>query len=187
MNIRKTLLACLALLSTLCSPGCTPQQEEAPLVDGLQLKYKWSMGTDDVFCDITVKRVDGDHFLLNLETTKKGSKKKKGHSEIRVDRFFRKESGELATLVSHPIWLPSYSRTPGTSVVDDGSIKIRDQKTWEGRDVWVARGGSILGSVQWYFEKDTGFLVGTHAESMGSGMTIKLVKTNASGLAQPTS
>ena len=53
---------------------------------------------------------------------------------------------------------------------------------WEGWDVWVAGGGSAIGKVEWYYEKTTGFLVGSRAESMGSGMSLKLLKTNAAGL-----
>ena len=40
----------------------------------------------------------------------------------------------------------------------------------------------MLGSVEWYYETQTGFLVGSHAESMGSAMRIKLVGTNVAGL-----
>ena len=46
----------------------------------------------------------------------------------------------------------------------------------------VAGGGAMLGTAEWYYEKETGFLVGSHVETMGSTMSIKLVSTNVPGL-----
>ena len=150
-------------------------------MDGLELQYEWSIGTDVLHFNITVKRDGEEHFLLDIETEGRGEET--GHTAIRVDRFFKTEDGKLAALVGHPLWLPPSQREPGSEVVADGSISIRrKERTWEGWHVLVAGGGVMLGTVEWYYEKETGYLVGSHAESMGSAMRVELVGTNLPGL-----
>lgn len=181
MGIGKTPLVWLALLWVVGSPGCSASNEEAPLADGLELQYEWSFDADAVLIDVAVKKDGEEHFLLEITTEGRGEET--GHTAIRVDRFFKTEDGELAALAGHPLWLPPSKREPGSDVVADGSLSIRRKpKTWEGRNVLVAGGGVMLGTVEWYYEKKTGFLVGSLVESMGSGMRIKLVRTNVPGL-----
>ena len=181
MAIRKTRNRTLALLWCVCATGCGASNEEAPLVDGLQLQYELRMGGDVVTINVAVKEDGSDHFILGFSTETDDDEPKK--SEIRVDRYFKTKSGKLAALIEHPLWLPPSMRESGAEIVADGSIWMRrDSKTWEGRTVLVAGGGLALGTVEWYYDKQTGFFVGSHAESMGSGMSVKLVKSNVPGL-----
>jgi len=181
MGIQKTRNIGLALLWCVCAAGCGASNEEAPLVDGLQLQYEFRMGGEVAIINVAVKEDGSDHFILEISTETDDEEAKK--SEIRVDRYFKTKSGKLATLIQHPLWLPPSMRESGAEIVADGSLSMRrDSKTWEGRNVLVAGGGVALGLVEWYYDKETGFLVGSHAESMGTGMSVKLVKSNVPGL-----
>jgi hypothetical protein len=187
MHIQKTPLLGLALLWAVCFPACTSSNEEAPLADGLELQYEWDLGGDLVFFDIAVKKDGDEHFLLGIAA--EGSGEETGRTAIRVDRFCKTEDGKLAAVAGHPLWLPPSMREPGAEIVPDGSIAMRRKgKTWQGRNVLVAGGGAMLGTVEWYYDRETGFFVGSHVESMGSAMTVKLVRTNVPGLptASPT-
>ena len=178
MDLRKTHLVWLTPLWIAFSSGCG-SEEEAPLADGLHLRYQWNFVGDVLFVDVTVKKVDDEHFLLEIKTEKDGET---GEAEVRVDRFFKTESGELAGLAEQPFWLPSSKRKKGAEVVADGSISMRKERKWDRWNVWMAGGGAVIGTVNWYFEKETGFLVGSYAESMGSGISLKLLETNVPGL-----
>jgi len=176
-NLRLALLWCVCV----CAAGCGASNEEAPLVDGLQLQYELRMGGEVVTINIAVKEDGSDHFILEFSSESDDEEAKT--SEARVDRYFKTKSGKPAALIGHPLWLPPSMRESGAEIVADGSIRMRrDSKTWEGRNVLVASGGLALGTVEWYFDKQTGFFVGSYAESMGSGMSVKLVKTNVPGL-----
>ncbi len=178
MNSRNISLAGLTLAGALLSSGCGAD-EEAPLTDGLHLKYRWSVVGSVVSVDIRVNKVDEDHFLLNIEAEKDGEAEQ---TALQVDRFFKTEKGELASFAGQPLWLPASRRKKGVAVVADGSITMRKERAWDRWNVWAAGGGAVLGTVEWYYERDTGFLVGSRAESMGSGMHLKLMETNAPGL-----
>jgi hypothetical protein len=180
MHITKTLIR-LAMLWAVCLPACSSAHEEAPLADGLQLQYEWDLGGEVVTFDIAIRKDGEEHFLLDI--TAEGGEGESGKHTMRVDRCFRTEEGELASMAGHPLWLPPSMREPGAEVVADGSIAMRRKgKTWEAWKVLVADGGVMLGTVEWYYEYKTGFFVGSHVESMGSAMRVKLVGTNVPGL-----
>ena len=181
MVIQKTQFVRLALFWGVCSLGCSSSNEEAPLADGLELRYEWGFDGEAVLFNVTVRRDGGDHFLLDIEGD--DEEDVTGGGKIRIDRFFKTEKGQLAALAEHPLWLPPSLREPGAKVVPDGSICIRSkERTWKGWNVLVAGGSSVLRTVEWYYEKETGFLVGTHVERMGSNMRLTLVETNVPGL-----
>ena len=181
MGIRKSGLVWLTLLACVSVAGCSSSSEEAPLVEGLEFQYEWGFDGDAVLFNISVQEDGDEHFLLDIETEDdEGEARGKA---IRVDRFFKARDGKLAALVEIPLWLPPSMREPGSEIVPDGSISMRTKgRTWYGWNVLVAGGGAMLGTAEWYYEKETGFLVGSHVESMGSTMSIKLVDTNVPGL-----
>lgn len=172
----------LALACSLLA-GCGDSEEPAPLADGQYLRYEWGIGADAVAVEVKVRKDGDEHFRLEIRA--EGEDEEKPPTTIRVDRFFKTDEGKLARLIDHPLWLPPAQRESGTPVVDDGSIAIgKKTKTWNGWNVLVASGGAVLGTVEWYFDKDTGFLVGTYTESMGSAMMLRLTETNVPGLAR---
>ena len=174
--------ASLAVL--LLVAACGDSDEVAPLRDGLHLQYEFGFGVDAVLIDVKAKADGDDHFVLEIATEGGDEEdEEKGPATIRVDRSFRTGKGKLAQLLGPPLWIPPSMREPGEAVADDGSLSIRTKgKTWNGWNVVVAGGAAGLGMVEWYYHKDTGFLVGTHAESMGSAMGMKLVESNVAGL-----
>ncbi len=180
MGIRKTRFFWLAALWVVCSTGCT-SEEEAPLTDGLHFEYHHNISTVTIVYDITFKEVDDEHFLLNIGLTADGETAP-NFMEIPVDRFLRTESGDRAELEEAPLWLPSSQRRKGAKVVASGdTFTMRKETTWEGWDVWMAYWGNLYGSVELYYARDTGFLVGLHVVDYGR---LKLVDTNAPGMSR---
>jgi hypothetical protein len=178
--MRRSVVSLLAALSFLV-PACGDGDEEAPFRDGMHLQYEFGIGVDAALIDVHVKKDGDEHWAIEIQAV--DDEEEREPTTIRVDRFGKTPSGNVARLLGPPLWLPPGMREAGEAVVDDGSLSIRTKgKTWNGYDVLVAGGAAGLGMVEWYFHKDTGFLVGTYAESMGSAMQMKLVKSNVAGL-----
>ena len=171
----------LMYLAALVCVGCGSADETAPFANGQQLSYELGMGIDSVVLDVSIRWDGTDHFIV--EVASEGRDGETVRNDIRIDRYGRTAKGDLVSIVGHPMWLPPSMREAGAEIVDDGSLRIRrSEKQWQGRHVLVATGAAGLGTVEWYYDKKTGFLVGSHAESMGSSLGLKLVEHNVSGL-----
>ena len=159
-------------------------RKEGGSADGLRLEYEFGFGPDVARFTVAVKKHGPEHFLLDITVDGEAAEAQR-RIQIRVDRSCRTKDGELAALIEHPLWLPPSMREPGSDVVADGSLSIRKTpRAWNGWTVLVAGGPVGIGTVEWYYDKATGFLVGTHVESMGSSMGMKLVETNVPGLSR---
>lgn len=157
MNLFIKITAVIFLAGILI--GCSFFGEQAPIEDGLYLSYDFAgsiirvtfseIDSDQYFATLTFGSADGNFSDLSSPENRKIVDKK-----LKTERGTVYEAGILG-----PIWIPSASVKKGGNAHGDTIYEVRD---WEGWQVGVVKASFGHGALQgeWYYEKNTGFLVG---------------------------
>jgi len=147
---------------------------KAPLRNGLYLSYDF--GGSKI--RVTFTEISKDKFRATVTP---------GNSEKVVNTRLKTESGGVyeAGLLG-PLWIPPGSVKVGGSAHGDRVVEVKHWRKW---DVGIVKasfgtGGALRG--EWYYEKNTGFLVGgfktTGLSGPGVGTHFVLTKTNLENL-----
>lgn len=132
--------------------------EKAPIEDGLFLSYDFSGS----IIRVTFSEIDGDQFYATLSFGSDEGVSDHSSPENRkiVDKRLKKENGAVyeAGLLG-PIWIPSSSVKKGGNAHGDS---VSEVKKWKGWEVGVVKASFGMGAFkgEWYYEKNTGFLLG---------------------------
>ena len=165
--------------------GCSFFGEQAPLSDGLYLNYDFAGSV----IRVTFSEIDANKFYATLSFGSEAETLSE-HSSVEnkkiVDKKLKTENGtpyEAGSL--GPLWIPPSSVKKGGSAHGDSISEIREWKGWEVGVVKASFGrGALRG--EWYYEKNTGFLVGgMRASAMDAedgGTTFTLDDSNLAGL-----
>jgi hypothetical protein len=154
--------------------GFSALQPKAPLKDGLYLSYDYGGST----IRVTFKELGGNKFQAAASP---------GSSEKTVNKRLKTSSGQPYELgLLGPIWIsPSAVKVGGNA---HGS-SVTEVKRWKKWDIGVVKasfgaGGALRG--EWYYEKNTGFLVGgsrsTALTDEGDGVQFTLTESNLGSL-----
>lgn len=139
--------------------GCSFFGEQAPLEDGLFLSYDFAGS----IIRVTFSEIDTDKFYATLTfgtdeksfSNQASAKNRKiVNKKLKTERGTVYEAGSLG-----PIWIPSSSVKKGGNAHGD---PIREVKEWNGWEVGMVKASFGRGALrgEWYYDKDTGFLVG---------------------------
>ncbi len=147
---------------------------QAPLKDGLYLSYDYGGST----IRVTFNEISRNQFRATISP---------GDSQKVVNKRLKTSGGQVyeAGLLG-PLWIP-----PGSVKVGGKAhgTRVVDVKRWKRWDVGVVKasfgaGGALRG--EWYYEKNTGFLVGgnksTALSAEGGGIHFLLIETNLENL-----
>lgn len=139
--------------------GCSFFGEQASLEDGLYLSYDFAgskirvtfteIDENQYYASLTFGSDKNDFSeLANVENRKFVNKK------LKTERGTVYEAGSLG-----PVWIPPSSVKKGGNAHGD---KISEVRKWNGWDVGVVQADFGRGALrgEWYYEKNTGFLVG---------------------------
>ena len=149
--------------------GYWMSRPQAPLEDGLYLVYDYG-GSE---LRLTFSEMSKNKFKVTVSP---------GEGEKMVDRRLRSDTGVYDAEVLGPLWIP-----PGTVKVG-GKVhggRVGEVKRWKNWDVGVIKatfghGAALRG--EWYYEKNTGFLVGgnrtTAVSDEGEGIYYVLTESN---------
>lgn len=148
---------CVACLG--CAAGCSGFGEEAPLADGLYLDYDFGGSA----IRVTFSEIDADSFSATLSF---GVEEDSGPGSVSaqtrevVNRKLKTERGTVYEAgILGPLWIPPSAVKKGGNAHGDEVIDVRQ---WEGWDVGVVTAGFGQGALrgEWYYDQETGFLVG---------------------------
>ena len=179
--MRRSILLSLVCLVGLLGTGCPfvlgPQ---APIEDGSYLSYD----LDGTSIRITFTRINNSQFTATTEYGSGG-----GTATETVDRQLKTPRGSpFESDYLGPLWIPPGQVKVGGKAYGD---RVDEVKHWEKWDVGVVKasfgvGGALSG--EWYYDKNTGFLVGGHRSSVistimtGKGSRFILKDSNLAGL-----
>lgn len=157
MKIRIKLTTVILLAGILT--GCSLFGEQAPIEDGLYLSYDFAGS----IIRVTFSEIESDKYYATLtfgSTDDNFSDSASADNRKIVDKKLKTERGavyEAGTL--GPLWIPSASVKKGGEAHGDTIYEVRD---WEGWQVGVVKASFGQGALrgEWYYEKNTGFLVG---------------------------
>ncbi len=159
MSVKRTffLAGCIASIGFLA--GCSGFGEEAPLSDGLYLKYDFGGSS----LRVTFSEIDAGSFYATLssgpEADSDSGDVSKQNSKI-VDRKLKTERGTVYEAgILGPLWIAPSAVKKGGSAHGDSVAEVREWNCWEVGVVRASFGRGAL-SGEWYYDKETGFLVG---------------------------
>lgn len=153
-----------------------------PFFDGLHLAYETAyysplagVSSDKIIYD--VQKLDDNHY--KIMEVRKGSALKDEIDEFFVDVYGKvyKSSDKDYRKEFSPIWIPAYLMQIGDLVGEGYQVVGKDK--WEKWNVVVVRSPAPLGKVEFYYESNTGLLVGLFVEFAGHTAKQVLVNTNA--------
>jgi hypothetical protein len=186
-DFKKRLFLHWAVLILLLSvfAGCS-EKEVAPYSDNLFLRYSiliyGPMGMrNKAEIGIHFKEVEPGYFRITLAQNDTSFLKYEMEGDILVNQYGKLGNGNDLTLTPDqaPVWAPVYKMKKGKKI---GDARLQERKQWKDWEVWAARLPVPGGTGFWYFEENTGFLVGADISHMGAGMQTVLIETNADGL-----
>jgi len=185
---------------TVVSFGCS-YSKPAPLEDGMHLRYKFKGMEESTFCDLTFTETRNGYFEVTVDVSEENIPSKyfiKPHEKdgkIIVNKFMKRRNGKpLEIETCGPLWLPPNKRKKGENVGIDLALSgaVTDKiENWNGWKVYIVEASAFRGAISgtWYYEVETGFLVGCHTKSVASEMlsfddspTMILVNSNVDGL-----
>ena len=149
------LAGCIACIGFVA--GCLGFGEKAPLSDGLYLNYDYGGSS----IRVTFSGIDADTFYVTL-----GSGPEVDNEDISdqnktiVDKRLKTERGTVYEAgILGPLWIPPSAVKDGGRAHGDEVTEVRE---WNGWEVGVIRANFGQGALrgEWYYDKDTGFLVG---------------------------
>ena len=147
------------LLLLACLTGCSFFGEEAPITDGLYLRYDF----EGSIIQITFAEIEsGKYYAILTSGSDEYDPDNRSSAENRkiVDKKLKTERGTIYEAgILGPIWIPPSSVKKGGNAHGD---RISEIKEWEGWVIGVVKASFGRGALrgEWYYEKTTGFLVG---------------------------
>ena len=177
---KSSCLLILSILSCLIISGCS-NRSNAPVYSGLYLKY-WD-GTSSG-CRISFEEIDGNLFSVTMSPSS-GTFLPDGYykKELIVDKYLKSAKGRLLIWgEAIQLWLPAGSRKVGARPPGGGMDDITEVKRWKEWEVAVINakvaGGFLQGT--WYYDVETGFIVGYEKTFAGeTNLILLLEETNA--------
>lgn len=181
------LLAGMALLAI--SEGCSNEASEgaknvkAPLVDGLYVKYDVTQDSGDSTIQGHQTYTVESAGSRNFKVTMKNYTHMPNGSQILIMEiiFIVDENGIVKECKFRsyeegycPLWLPVSSLEVGEYLRDAG-MKVFEKTTWKGWETY--RISDKPDSINFYYELDQGFLVGTDGTGLRQDLT--LIENNA--------
>jgi len=160
-------IGCLWLAHFILAP-------KAPLRDGLYLSYVYGGST----VRVTFSEIGRNRFQAIVTP---------GGRQKEVNKRLKTTSGKVYEVgLLGPLWIPPGSVKVGGNAHGDEVVEVKHWKKW---DVGVVKasfgaGGALRG--EWYYEKNTGFLVGGNKSTIlsgpGGGTSFVLIETNLENL-----
>ncbi len=142
---------------------------QAPLKDGLCLTYDYAGST----MRVTFGELSRNKFRVTVSP---------GNEEKVVDRRLRSKRGAVYDAeVLGPLWIPPGSVKVGGSAHGERVIEVKRWKNWDVGVVKASFGAGAALRGEWYYETNTGFLVGGNRTTAvsGEGEGIHYVLTEA--------
>lgn len=199
MYKKHTILFVSAILLFLA--GCS-NRTPAPIFDGAYLKYT----IESDYLTIKFSQLNSKYFEVILFSSdedmllNKFSKAKQDDGKVLVDKFMKRRSGKLLELkgIVGPVWIPQALRKKGRNEGIDlifSAVQTDEVKEWRGRQVYAVTASLFRGAVSgtWYYDVNSGFLVGCNSRTvlsdfLSSGKDTPefvLVESNIKELALP--
>ena len=171
--MKKTILTLIVMIAGLWVASCR-SGPQATLEDGLFLTYDVGEST----IRVTFDEIGKNKFRATVTP---------GDSRKVVDKRLRTGSGAIYEVgLLGPLWIPPGSVKVGGNAHGDDVAEV---KRWKGWDVGVVRASFGAGAAlrgEWYYEKNTGFLVGgsktTAFSDEGEGIHFVLIESNLDDL-----
>ena len=182
---KMTLAACILSLTAYLLTGCSFFASQAPLRDGLFLSYDY----EGTLIRVTFTEKNKKQFNVTVETgtaEEMFTRIPRDDKQVIVDLQLQTEQGAIFELASlGPLWIPAKNVKVGGNAHGDSIVEVKE---WQGWQVGVVKasfgvGGALRG--EWYYEKNTGFLVGGNRSTIISengGSSFTLSETNLAGL-----
>ncbi len=178
--INSFYLLILCILSCLFVAGCS-SRSNPPVFNGLYLKY-WD-GTSSG-CRLSFDDIDGNLFSVTMSPSS-GTFLPDGYynKELIVNKYLKSAKGRLLIWgEAIQIWLPAGSRKVGARPPGGGMGDVIEVKRWKKWEVAVigakVAGGFLQGT--WYYDVETGFIVGYEKTFAGeTNLILLLEETNA--------
>ena len=149
------LAGCIACIGFFA--GCSGFGEEAPLSDGLYLNYDYGGSS----IRVTFSGIDADTFYVTLGSGPEADNEDiSDQNKTIVDKRLKTERGTVYEAgILGPLWIPPSAVKDGGRAHGDEVTEVRE---WNGWEVGVIRANFGQGALrgEWYYDKDTGFLVG---------------------------
>ncbi len=173
------LTATLTILAVMFT-GCSSKKDQMPLKDGLYLEYAAHASETGIETD-TLIRIEFDTsdsgYLVSIEDEEQ-------FIEVWIDKYGYTEDGYLMRMGlagDIHVWIPPKKRKVGEKV---DLSEITKEIKWKQWDVYVMKyfEGSVLGEFENYYDKQTGFLVGSKYEIKSQSGDINITGTNADDL-----
>ncbi len=147
---------------------------QAPLKDGLYLSYDYGGST----IRVTFNEISKNQFRATISP---------GDSQKVVNKRLRTTGGQVYEVgLLGPLWIPPGSVKVGGKAHGD---RVDEVKRWKRWNVGVVKASFGVGAAlrgEWYYEKNTGFLVGgsksTALSDEGEGTHFVLIETNLENL-----
>lgn len=173
----------------------------APLKDGIHLRYKFKGMEEGHFCDLIFTKISNGNFEVTVDVPEEYIlsehfvKPHEKDGKIIVNKFMKRRSGKPLQIGTYgPLWLPSHKMEKGKNIGVDlivGGMVSDKVENWNGWKVYIVEASAFRGAVSqtWYYEVETGFLVGSNAKTVISEMlstdespTMILADSNIDGL-----
>lgn len=179
-SIYSSYLLISSILFCLIMAGCS-FISDPPVYNGLYLKY-WD-GTSNG-CRISFEEIDGNLFSVTMSPSS-GTFLPDGYynKELIVNKYLKSAKGRLLIWgEAIQLWLPAGSRKVGARPPGGGMDDITEVKRWKEWEVAVINakvaGGFLQGT--WYYDVETGFIVGYEKTFAGeTNLILLLEETNA--------
>ncbi|MFC1498275.1 hypothetical protein ACFLS1_07390 [Verrucomicrobiota bacterium] len=171
--MKKTIFILIIVIAVLwVAPSILSPQ--APLKDGLYLSYDYGGST----IRVTFKEISKNQFRATISP---------GNSQKVVNRRLKTTDDRVYELgLIGPLWIPPSSVKVGGKAHGSRVVEVKRWKKW---DVGVVKASFGIGAAlrgEWYYEKNTGFLVGgsksTAVSGEGGGTHYVLIGTNLENL-----
>jgi hypothetical protein len=182
--LKKTVAACILCVAAYLLTGCS-FFAQAPLRDGLYLSYDYEGTT----IRVTFTEKSKKHFSVTVETgtaEEMITRIPRDDKQVIVDLQLKTDRGAIFELASlGPLWIPAKNVKVGGNAHGDSIVAVKE---WQGWQIGVVKasfgvGGALRG--EWYYEKNTGFLVGGNKSTIiseGGGSSFILKETNLAEL-----
>ncbi len=158
-SIKKTQPFFFIVLLAAMLSACSFFGEKAPLSEGLYLNYDFAGSP----LRVTFTKIDGTSFYAalsfgsdagELTDSTSADNRKIVDLKLKTKRGLPYEAGMLG-----PLWVPPASIKKGGSAFGDSIDEVRQWKGWQVGVIKASFGRGAL-SGEWYYDKNTGFLVG---------------------------
>ncbi len=174
------LTAALVILALMFAGCSSKKNDEMPFKDGLYLEYAAHAADSGIETDSLIRiefETSGDGYLVSIDDEEQ-------FIEVWIDKYGITEDGYLLRMGlagDIHVWIPPEKRKVGAKVE---LSEITREIQWKQWDVYVMKyfEGSVLGEFENYYDKQTGFLVGSKFDIKSQSGDIIITGTNADNL-----